>query len=83
MKMESEDYPGQNDEIRRHKIIRKAVEAADTIILNGSNGDIEETDYLTGIVAKEFVEKVTARLGSELLKHELNKRLGKKLNSMT
>ena len=74
-----EDYPGQKDEMRRSKIAQEAVDAADTIILDGSSGHVEETDYLTGIVAARFVEKVAGRLQSELLKHDLDKRLGDKV----
>ena len=73
-----EDYPGQQNDSRRLKIINHAVEAADRIIMEGSNGDTEETDYLTGIVAQRFMEKVAGRLQSELLKHDLHSRtLGK------
>jgi hypothetical protein len=64
--MAEEDYPGQQDEIRRERIIRNAVEAADRLIMDGSNGDVEETDYLTGAVALKFVEKVQGRLQAQL-----------------
>ena len=69
-----EDYPGLHDQIRREKIILKAVQAADRIIMDYSSGDTEETDYLTGAVAQKFVEKVQGRLQSQLLRLDLTKR---------
>lgn len=44
-------------EYERHQIIQKAVEAADSIILDGSDGSVEETNYLTSEVARKFMEK--------------------------
>lgn len=69
-----EDYPGQKRERERQRIIEQAVSAADTIILDGSNGSVEETDYLTGQVAEKFLYKVCCRLTAQLLKHDLDKR---------
>lgn len=74
MAFEEEDYPGQANNSRRHRIIREAVEAADRIIIDGSNGDVEETDYLTGKVALEFFQKVDSRLSSTLLRHDMQRR---------
>lgn len=69
-----EDYPGQRDEIRRQRIIEQAVSAADVIIMDGSSGEVQETDYLTGMVAQKFLEKVSCRLTAELLKKNLQDR---------
>jgi hypothetical protein len=69
-----EDFPGQRDEMRLHDAIRKAVDAADKIILEASDGSVEETDFLTVSVTGAFVEKVVATLGSKLRKYELNRR---------
>lgn len=48
----------QQREIERHEIIHNAVSAADRIIMDGSDGSIEETDWLTSEVAERFVSKV-------------------------
>jgi hypothetical protein len=64
----------QEEDMRRQHIIQNAVEAADRIIMDGSNGDVEETDYLTGEVANQFVQKVTGRLQSILLRYDIEKR---------
>ena len=54
-------------EYERQEIIRKAVGEADRIILNGSDGSVEETDWLTFKVAEKFVEKVGIRLTGKLM----------------
>jgi len=58
-------------ERERHEIIQKAVEAADRIILDGSDGSVEETDWLTSEVAKVFVGKVNIALMCKLLRKDL------------
>ena len=47
----------EEKEIEHNKIIEEAVSAADTIILNGSNGEEEETNYLTAMVADRLLKK--------------------------
>ncbi len=47
----------QEKEYKRNKIIEDAVNAADRIILDGSDGSNEETNFLTAMVAKRFMEK--------------------------
>jgi len=69
-------YPEEEDllEHRRaelHRIVEKAVEAADRIILNGSNGNVEELNYLTAMVAKKLVEKALNPLFQEMLRRDL------------
>lgn len=61
------------NERRRRNIVDRAVEAADRIIMDGSDGSNEETDLLTAEVAKEFLEKVHGRLQSALLAKEIAK----------
>ncbi len=56
-------------ERERYQIICNAVQAADRIILDGSDGSVEETNWLTSEVAKRFVEKVGIALTS-LLTHK-------------
>jgi hypothetical protein len=69
-----EDFSGQRDEMRRHDAIRKAVDAADKIILEASDGSVEETDFLTTSVAYEFAGKVTATIRAKMLSYELRRR---------
>lgn len=58
-------------ERERHEIIDKAVAAADRILMNGSDGSVEETNWLTSQVAKKFVEKVDIACSSALLRKNL------------
>lgn len=82
--LEEEDRMDPEDEImanehRQMEIIRKAVEAADRIILDGSNGTVEETNYLTAAVARKFMEKALHPLSSVLLAKEINDRHMKRM----
>ena len=47
----------QEKQHHREQTVKEAVEAADRIILDGSDGSVEETDYLTAEVARKFMEK--------------------------
>ncbi|MDP2917093.1 MAG: hypothetical protein Q8O16_04095 [Dehalococcoidia bacterium] len=58
-------------EYERRKIVEKAVEAADRIILDGSDGTVEETNWLTAEVARKFNEKVNHAFQTALLKKDL------------
>lgn len=72
---EGEDYPGQIDEMRRHAIVQMAQEAADEIIMEGSDGSVEETDYLTSAVAQVMNNRVhQANVGRLLRKQILGER---------
>ena len=64
---DEDDYPGQTDEYRVQLIIEAAVEAADDLILEGTDGSVEETDYLTSAVAIKFAEKAHCSLSHRLL----------------
>jgi len=61
----------QQREYERQEIVRKAVDAADRIILDGSDGSCEETDWLTFKVAEKFVEKVGIQLTGELMRKDM------------
>ena len=61
----------QERDVRRDKIIDDAVKAADTIILNGSDGSTEETDYLTGEVARKLMEKALHPFSRNLLSKDM------------
>lgn len=58
-------------ERERDDIIRRAVEAADRIIIDGSDGSVEETDFLTVRVAQVFLTKVNTSLTNKLLKKDM------------
>lgn len=58
-------------EYERQQIIDNAVQAADRIIMDGSDGSVEETNRLTSKVAKRFVEKVDIALSSALMRKDL------------
>ena len=60
-------------ERRRREIINAAVEAADTVILVGTDGSVEEVDYLTAEVAAGFVEKVRLAVSRQLIASEILK----------
>ncbi|MCX6813799.1 MAG: hypothetical protein NT078_01025 [Candidatus Azambacteria bacterium] len=59
---------------RRNKIIEDAVNAADRIILVGSNDSVKETDYLTAEVARKFMEKALHPFSRDILKKDIEKK---------
>lgn len=69
-----EEYPGQKDQARRDKIVELVVDLADRVIMEGSSGETEETDYLTARVASRFVEKVQGRAWAQLARADLERR---------
>ncbi len=56
---------------RRNKIIEDAVNVADRIILDGSDGSVEETDYLTAEVARKFTEKALRPFSRDILRKDI------------
>ena len=56
----------------RREIIVRAVQAADRIIMNGSDGSVEETNYLTSEVAKSFVEKVNIGISGGIFRKDMS-----------
>jgi hypothetical protein len=61
----------EEKELRRNKIVEKAVTAADRIIIEESDGSIEEINYLTAMVAKKFIEKALLPFQQEILKKDI------------
>jgi len=55
----------------RQELVRRAVDAADRIILDGSDGSEEETNWLTVEVARKFNEKVHIVFQSALMRKDL------------
>ena len=58
-------------EYERRQIIEQAVGAADRIILDGSDGSVEETNYLTAEVARKFMERALLPFNSTMLSKDL------------
>ncbi len=58
-------------EYERSEIIKKAVEAAYRIILEGSGGSIKETNYLTGKVARKLTEKALYPFDAAMMHKDL------------
>jgi len=58
-------------EYHRHQVVQKAVEVADRIILDSSDGSVEETNYLTGEVARKFMEKALLPFNTTITRRDL------------
>ena len=63
----------QERDARRDKIVEDAVNAANKIISDGSDGSVEETDYLTAEVARKFMEKALNPFSRDLLSKDIKK----------
>lgn len=61
----------QQREHEREEIIKKAVEAADRIILDGSDGSEEETNFLTAKVAEKILERALLTFYRNMLSKDL------------
>lgn len=73
----NEDYPGQRREYIRQKIVELAVEAGDHIVMAAIGGplDPKDLDYLTGMVATKWVEKVQRSLSTQMLRRDFEERV--------
>lgn len=69
-----EDYPDQLKDLRRHEILERAIDLADGILVDYSDGEIEELDWLTAKIAERFTDKVVLRLSHCLLRKDLESR---------
>ncbi|GAI93963.1 unnamed protein product, partial [marine sediment metagenome] len=58
-------------EREREEIIKKAVEAADRIILDGSDGSEAETNFLTARVAEKLLERALHPFYRTMLSEDL------------
>jgi len=58
-------------EHERQEIIKKAVEAADRIIMGGSDGSCEETSFLTARVAERLVIRAFNPFGVDMMRKDL------------
>jgi len=59
-------------EYERQQIIEKALEAADRIILGGSDGSEEETNFLTARVAEKIIERALHPFHRDMMKKDLD-----------
>lgn len=66
-------------EHRRNQAIEAAVMAADKIILNCSDGSVEETNFLTAEVARKLMEKALLPYSAAITRKDLE---GKNNKSM-
>ena len=63
----------EREERERHRrqVVKDAVEAADRIIMGGSDGSCEETNFLTAGVAEKLMEKALHPLHAAMLHKDL------------
>ena len=59
----------------REKAVELAVQTADSIILEASDGSVEDTDYLTVAVALRFVEKMQYSALSKVNRKAMSERI--------
>ena len=55
---------------KRAQAVRQAVEAADRIIMEASDGSVQETDYLTALLAEEWMKKALMMQHSAIQKYD-------------
>jgi hypothetical protein len=73
--MDRTDSERENMQISQHRremIIREAVRLADRVIMESSDGSLEELNFLTASVAKVFIEKALQPFQTQMLKKDLN-----------
>lgn len=61
----------EDREYHRNKVIKEAVGKADRVILDGSDGSVEETNFITAEVAKAFMNKAMIPFNSAMTKKDL------------
>lgn len=61
----------EQQEYHRRQVIQKAVDAADNIIMEGSDGSVEETNFLTAEVASKIMVKALLPFQTEILRKDL------------
>ncbi len=65
-------YEREKREHERQEIIKMAVNAADRIIMDGSDGSCEETNFLTAKVAERFMIRAFNPFGIDMMKKDLS-----------
>jgi hypothetical protein len=71
-KMKSDSTNTLARELVRNDIIQKAVDAANAVILEGSDGSVEETNYLTAQVGYRLTGTAISQFQSALLARDMN-----------
>lgn len=61
------------EEYNRHLIIKKAIDAADSIILNGSDGSTEDTNRLTAELAIELMYMALIPFKTRIILYHIKK----------
>ncbi len=61
----------QEKDYQRNKVIEKAVEAANRIIMDSSSGSEEETNYLTAEVAKRIMQTALYPFYAAILRKDI------------
>ena len=61
-------------EYERSLAIKRALEAADRIILDGSDGSCEETNFLTAKVAQGMMERALHPFNRDILRKDLEEK---------
>jgi len=60
----------QENDCRRQQVIKEAVDTANRIIGRGSDGSVEETNYLTAEVAFELIQMALVPFHNDLRRHD-------------
>ncbi len=47
----------EEDEIRRSEVVRRSIEVGDRVITDATDGSVEELNFITALVAEEWVRK--------------------------
>jgi len=61
----------QDTEYRRQKAVERAVDNVHRIISAATDGSVEETNYLTAVVAKKLMESALNPFTAALLKKDM------------
>lgn len=79
--MSSEElYPGHTNDARRNEIVNRAVNAANQIIIDESDGTVEEAHYLVARVAKGFNDQITGIFEAAMLNADLTVRVDTRID---
>lgn len=68
--LDNEDAQARRD-WRRQRAIEKAVSAADHILMDATDGSVEELNYLTAMVANKWAQKACQPMIQAVLKKDL------------
>ena len=66
----------EKEEQRRAEVVKNAIEAADGIIMEGSSGTVEETNYLTAAVVSGLMKCLLAPLQGVVLREDMKQTTG-------